>query len=144
MVSSKTVGRLAEVSGQAEPTAGFFQTPIHQRSRGNTRSSEVWRNHDIHERDVIPDPPPVGRRSIASEAIQLHHLVITRSNFSYVSVLSSLDPSPPLASSQSKSALYRKSLEFFSFYRNRAIFNEFVLGEARILKDLSFLFVLFK
>lgn len=29
---------------------------------GNTRSSEVWRNHDVHERDVIPDPPPVRRR----------------------------------------------------------------------------------
>lgn len=51
-----------EASRQREPTAHFSRLRSIKDLGENTRSSEVWRNHDVRERDVIPDPPPVGHR----------------------------------------------------------------------------------
>lgn len=49
-----------EASRQREPTAHFSRLRSIRDLGENTRSSEVWCNHDVRERDVIPDPPPVG------------------------------------------------------------------------------------
>lgn len=68
----------------------FFQTPIHQGSRrkhailwglAQPRCTRAWRD---------TGSASGWTSSIASEAIQLHHSVITRSNFSCVSILSPL------------------------------------------------------